>query len=142
MTIADDIGPEIQPAEESVAGSETVDLSKIRYAPTEVPSATPGASAHKEASMLAHEAEQFKKELGLLGIPFGGRSEKPGNISALVICVSLALIFIIYAAERIISVKFGDSVSSFDFDRIFGALTSIITLVLGYLFGSNERSGK
>ena len=120
----------------------TIDLSSITSAPVEVPGADSGPRSQKEATMLAHEAEQFKKELGLLGVPFGGRSEKPGNISALVICACLFFMPVVYGTERYLAVKYGKDAGTFDFERVFTSLTSIITLILGYLFGSNEKSGK
>ena len=110
-----------------------VPLDKIESAPTEP--VTGSLSGKNEQAMFAHEREKFKKELGWLGLPFGGRSEKPGNISALVVVLCFIGLGIIYARPP-------TSESGVTLDRLFGGLTSIITLVLGYLFGSNDRASK
>src|ERR1700704_5491449 len=64
--------------------------------PVEVPDADGQGLAKKEAEALAHEQEYFRKELGWLGKPFGGRAEKPGNISALVIVFCFLAMFVVY----------------------------------------------
>ena len=106
-------------------------LENLKQADAPLPK--PSSRAKDEESMLAHKQKQFVNELGLLGKPFGGRKEKPGNISGLVIVLCFVIIIIVYlnppATE--LGYAFGD---------IFSALMSIITLILGYLFGSNDRS--
>jgi len=111
----------------------TPSLDQIDEAPTEP--VTGSLSGKNEEALFAHERERFKKELGWLGMPFGGRAEKPGNISALVVVLCFAgLAFVYYAPPT--------AASGVTLDRLFGGLTSIITLVLGYLFGSNDRPSK
>lgn len=110
---------------------DAISLEEISSAPPE-PKTKPKGLAKKELDTLAHEAQQFKDELGWLGKPFGGRAEKPGNISALVIVLCFISMVIVYLCPP----KAEHGVT---FERLFGALTSIVTLILGYLFGSNER---
>lgn len=111
---------------------DPISVEEISTSPPEKKTKTKGL-AKKELDLLAHEAQQFKDELGWLGKPFGGRSEKPGNISALVIVCCFVAMIIVY--ENPPKAEHGVT-----FERLFGALTSIITLILGYLFGSNEKS--
>ena len=143
---------ELQPQPTQSAGAETrkteetVPLDRIARgpkAPEELANASVDAKAQKEKDFLAAESERFTKELGWLGRTFGGRREKPGNISALVICMIFAFIFVAFIAEVVANIWFPfTGHSSVPFDRIFTGLTSIVTLILGYLFGSNERSEK
>jgi hypothetical protein len=115
-------------------------IDDIDSAPTDVPNGD-NATGKKEETLLSHERDTFKRELGWLGIPFGGRSEKPGNISALVIILTFSFIALSFASETFIDVKYPDHhPSAMPFERIFSAMTSVITLILGYLFGSNDRS--
>ncbi len=131
----DDDKPEDGPVELPIP---VEDISK---APVEVPGADD--RARKESSALAHEQEQFKKELGWLGHPFGGRTEKPGNISGLVIVLCFVLIAGYYGAERYTAINHPQHAAGMaPFERVFSGLMSIVTLILGYLFGSNERSSK
>ena len=113
------------------AEEETISLDDIVNAPKESTDAPKGL-AKKELDLLGAEAQKFKDELGWIGKPFGGRSEKPGNISALVIVFCFISMVIVYLKPP--TAEYGVT-----FERLFGALTSIITLILGYLFGSNDR---
>ena len=118
------------------AESPPVSLESISKAPVEVPNAGGDTQSQREREQLAHKHAQFKKELGWLGLPFGGRREKPGNISALVIICCFFAMYLVYTQPPAQSL-------GVSFERLFGGLTSIVTLILGYLFGSNERhSGK
>lgn len=117
-------------------------LEDIANAPTEIPSSD-GNSGKKEERLLAHERDTFKSELGIVGRVFGGRSEKPGNISALVLAFSALFLIIAYGTQMYIDVAVPDHHEiTMSFDRIFGGMTSIITLILGYLFGSNGGGDK
>jgi hypothetical protein len=112
-------------------------LEDIAKAPTEIPQ-TDSDSGKKEERLLAHERDTFKVELGIVGRIFGGRSEKPGNISALVLLFSALFLVIAYGTQMYIDINVPDHHEiTMSFDRIFGGMTSIITLILGYLFGSN-----
>ncbi|MCY4300348.1 MAG: hypothetical protein OXC68_01250 [Aestuariivita sp.] len=111
---------------------EKVSLDAIKSAPVNF-SDFQDHNANSELNQLTHEQETFKSELGWLGRLFGGRKEKPGNISglALVACFAFLLIAYIYPSTE------GSGVT---FERIFAGLLSVVTLILGYLFGSNDRS--
>lgn len=90
----------------------------------------PDRMAADEEKMFAHEENMQNAQLGWIGKFWGAKAEKPGNVSAIV-----ALLLAIYLGVLIFvfpgSEKFGD---------VFGGLTSIITLILGYLFGSSDKS--
>jgi hypothetical protein len=78
----------------------------------------------------AHLLKQFERELGLLGKLLGSRQEKPGNISAVVILFSLAgLAWILSSVRPVLSS-----------DHFISSLFSLITLALGYLFGSHQKN--
>ncbi len=62
---------------------KNVPLDAIEKSPVDLPGDSGKATSELEA--LAHERETFRNEPGWLGRPFGGRKEKPGNISGLVI---------------------------------------------------------
>ena len=81
---------------------------------------------------LAHNERNFRNELGWLGRTFGGRREKSGNISGLVICACFVFLIVAYFHPH--KEEMGIS-----FERIFSGLLSVVTLILGYLFGSNDR---
>ncbi len=118
------------------ANQDQISADKIStLPPVEIPDGDSKNLARKESDHLAHEQEYFKKELGWLGRPFGGRSEKPGNISALVIVLCFAAMAIVYMYPD----KLGTGVSV---KEAFQSLMSVVTLILGYLFGSNDRPGK
>ena len=72
-----------------------INISDINTSSMEVPDAQSPMAA-KEQDALAHEAEQFKNELGWLGKPFGVKKEKPGNISGLVIVACFILLAAFY----------------------------------------------
>ena len=111
--------------------SDKVDLDDISSSkPEEI---TPTDSAQAELNLLAAKQKTFEGELGRLGKLFGGRSEKPGNISGLVIVICFLLIFVLLLV-KIEEEKFGMSSGN-----LITAFAGIITLTLGYLFGSNTK---
>jgi hypothetical protein len=114
------------------AASQPVSIDKIATAPVDVPDAGAVNDAKKEAEFL-HQRESFKSELGWLGKPFGGKSEKPGNISALVIVLCFGAMFSVYFFPR----ELGGGIS---LKEAWQSIMSVVTLILGYLFGSNERA--
>jgi hypothetical protein len=126
-------GPE-SPAPATAVRQPPVPIDRIATAPVEIPSGADLNVARKEAEFL-HQREYFKRELGWLGIPFGGRSEKPGNISALVIVLCFAAMFAVYFWP-------GQLGSGISLKEAWQSIMSVVTLILGYLFGSNERSSK
>ena len=111
---------------------ESVSLEAIETTSVHIPEG-PDDKAKSELHHLTHRQKTFKEELGWLGRPFGGRKEKPGNISGLVIVACFALLAVAYLLPP--SENLG-----MEFEQIFSGLLSIVTLILGYLFGSNDRS--
>ncbi len=93
----------------------------------------PSANALAEQEQLAHAQKTFENELGWLGKAFGGRTEKPGNISGLVIVVCFSLLIIVLMSD-FEEEKFGMNASD-----LITIIVGIITLTLGYLFGSNTK---
>jgi hypothetical protein len=114
---------------------KAVSLDRIAAAPVEIPDTGSLGKAKQEAEYLAHQQGMFRKELGWMGHPFGGRSEKPGNISALVIILCFCAMGVVYFFPR----DLGPGIS---LKEAFQSLMSVVTLILGYLFGSNDRAGK
>lgn len=124
----------------------TVPLDSIVNAPPEIEPSTEDQSRAKyelEDLTRTHERERFKSELGWIGKVFGGRNEKPGNISAVVIVLCFVALGIVWYTD--VHVDFYFATHKIDAPiipagHILSGLASIITLVLGYLFGSNNRS--
>lgn len=123
-----------------------VPLESISNAPVEVPKTPSDLSAQLERENLAREYEgrQHARELGWMGKPFGGKNEKPGNISAAVVVLCFLILGVVWATDTWISVNItAKNVEPLmPFERMFSGLMSIITLVLGYLFGSNDKDSK
>lgn len=86
-------------------------------------------TAKQEAAFFAHKESMHKAQLGYVGAVWGSKSEKPGNIAAIVAIVLLffvgVLIFLYHDWD-----KFGETLA---------ILMSTITLILGYLFGSSAK---
>ncbi len=121
-----------------------VPVESIFTTAVEIPSKGSETQSRAESESLAHERKVFEAELGWLGKTFGGRKEKPGNISAIVIVICLLFIALSYATDVIVAVKYTSQNihPAMPFERIFSGLTAIVTLILGYLFGSNESGGR
>lgn len=94
-----------------------------------VPSPKPDRMAVDEEKMFAHEENMQNAQLGWIGKVWGAKSEKPGNVSAII-----AIVFALYLGLLIFYQPTNEK-----FDDIFAGVTSIITLILGYLFGSSDR---
>lgn len=90
------------------------------------------SSATSEDNQFAHAHQTFQSELGQLGKLFGGRKEKPGNISGLVLILCILFIGGAYFSTT--------SEKSDIYEHVFTGLISVVTLILGYLFGSSDRS--
>ena len=90
----------------------------------------PDQTARDEAAFFDYQQKMQNAQLGWIGRIWGSRHEKPGNVSAIIAIILTAYLgfMIFYFSE---SPLFGD---------IFSGLTSIVTLILGYLFGSSDRS--
>lgn len=146
-----DVPPDAAPITEGVdadpsqnSPSPRVSLESITTAPIEIPVTLGDSQAQREKEALAHDRAQFNRELGWLGKPFGGRREKPGNISALVISMCFLIIVIAFGVNVYVDVAYaGRNIQMpIAFDKLFASVTSLITLVLGYLFGSNDKNEK
>jgi len=94
---------------------------------TRVSLPSPGPMAKDEAAMFEHQEKMQDAQLGWVGRIWGSRFEKPGNISAIV-----AIALVLYLGILI----FTDSDNP-KFDDVFSGISTIVTLILGYLFGSS-----
>jgi hypothetical protein len=90
----------------------------------------PDRMAADEEKMFAHDENMQNIQLGWIGKVWGAKSEKPGNVSAII-----ALVLASYLGLLIFWQPENEN-----FSDVFAGITSIITLILGYLFGSSDRS--
>ena len=104
-----------------------VSLEKAQQTTVKPPK--PDRMAADEEKMLGHEENMQNAQLGWIGKIWGAKSEKPGNVSAII-----AILLAVYLGVLI----FGQPQNA-KFDDVFTGLMSIITLILGYLFGSSDR---
>lgn len=91
---------------------------------------------------LKHQQAQFQSELGIVGKIFGGRQEKAGNISAVVLFLCFIALAVAWIAEVGLHVYFATQKidpPSMPFDKVVAGTISVITLVLGYLFGNSSH---
>jgi len=112
--------------------SERVTLKELAEATVQVP--RPDQRATDEQAQFDHKERMQETQLGWVGKIWGSRSEKPGNISAIV-----ALILVLYIGGLLATALFSPNVSFSDVSDALAGVTSIVTLILGYLFGSNDR---
>lgn len=122
---------------------EKIDSGQIAKTPMEGASPSNEYIAVKEAEHTFAN-NQLEKELGFLGRIAGGRGEKPGNVSAFVVA---AAFFLIGVCITVVVLGWFYTINPsglYDVvERIFFSLVSLITLALGYLFGSTDnRSDK
>ncbi|KLI63583.1 hypothetical protein [Aurantiacibacter marinus] len=99
-------------------------LSEAKVSPPK-----PDRKAHNEAAHFAHEENMHKSKLGWVGAVWGSKSEKPGNIAAIVAIVLLGFVGVLifrYSEWEL-------------FSETLTAMMSTISLILGYLFGSSSR---
>lgn len=83
-----------------------------------------------------HNLEIKKKELGWFGIFFGGKELISLNISGM-------LIIFLLITGLLLSYKIYSDKSDLDnVVKIWGIITPIITLTLGYIFGSKNNSNE
>lgn len=107
--------------------SKPVSLAQAQQASVEAPKTD--RLAADEEKFFNHEENMQNAQLGWIGKIWGAKSEKPGNVSAIILIIlALYLGILIFNFSELET--FGD---------IFAGLTSIITLILGYLFGSSDR---
>lgn len=115
--------------------SDTNDLVTVEeLTEATVPVPKPDKLAENERLQFEHAENKQKAELGWVGKIWGSRSEKPGNISAIV-----ALILVLYIGFVLGFALYSERVSLSDVSDTLSGITSIVTLILGYLFGSNDR---
>ena len=107
-----------------------VSLSEARSVKPDI--VEPDPLALKEADNSHAQATQ-RAEQGLIGIVFGSRMEKPGNIAALVVMFSFLMLACAYLA---LPNKDPIPDSYFKLASIF---TGIIGIAMGYLFGSGGK---
>ena len=105
---------------------ETIDLSE--FSRTKVPEPVIDAKTRNERDRFAHVEKMQGAQLGWLGLLWGSASEKAGNIAGF-----LLIILVLYLGIMIFCFP-----ESKIFDDVFGTMTSIVTLILGYLFGKRE----
>ena len=80
----------------------------------------------------SHNKAILKAEGGFVGAVFGSRTEKPGNVALIVILLCFLLIFWVF-------IKIDISINSELFFKLLSIVFGIVTLALGYLFGSSNR---
>jgi hypothetical protein len=97
----------------------------------------PDDIARKELEFW-HAQRTQEAEQGWIGKAFGSKTEKPGNIAALVVLLSFLMIFAAYG----ISALNGKDPSSESFFKITSTFLGVVGLALGYLFGSSSGGGK
>lgn len=105
----------------------TVQSSDIAEAAT--PEPTDPTMARNEAALFAHEQTMHKSKLGWVGAIWGSKSEKPGNVAAIVLIILLIFIGIILLKHTALGDLFSDTLA---------LMMSTVTLILGYLFGSSS----
>lgn len=94
-----------------------------------VPPPKPDHRAASEKDMFAHTESMQKAKLGWVGAVWGSKSEKPGNIAAIV-----ALVLLFFVGVLIFKYRDWDL-----FGETLAIMMSTITLILGYLFGSGGK---
>lgn len=116
-----------------MAGEEELaTLEELAQASVPVPK--PDKMAQNEAEQFRHEERMQETQLGWVGKVWGSRSEKPGNISAIV-----AIILVLYMGILMGASLWGEAKALAEIQDTLSMLSSIVTLILGYLFGSNDR---
>ena len=109
-----------------------IPIEAISTAPAELTKSSSSEDLAKLEAQLLNSHQNFQSELGWIGKVIGGRSEKPGNISLIVLVLVIIAIFCLF---------FMPVNEAVDIGNLSGGLLSIVTLVLGYLFGSNDKDG-
>ena len=106
-----------------------VDLAGAKQLPKPHLDSNSDSVARNERAFFDHEENMQSGHIGWIGKVWGGKYEKPGNISVVVI-----LFLVSYIGLMIFAFP-----TNPHFKDVFMGLTSIITLILGYLFGSSDR---
>jgi len=95
-----------------------------------IPEPQNSSMAKDERALFAHEESMQKSKLGLVGAIWGSKSEKPGNVAAIVLIVLLVFIGYVLYNHKEWAELFSDTIA---------LLMSTVTLILGYLFGSSSN---
>ncbi len=103
-----------------------VTLKKAEQATVSRPPPKPNRMAADEEKMFTHTENMQNAQLGWIGKIWGVKSEKPGNVSAIIALVLAAYLGLLIFWQP----------ENEHFSDVFEGITSIITLILGYLFGS------
>jgi len=94
---------------------------------------SPDELAIQEANN-AHAQATLWAEQGWIGHVLGSKTEKPGNVAAIVIFFCFILLVIGFCV-----LSHGDGKSNEDFFKFTSIITGIVGLALGYLFGSSSQ---
>ena len=100
------------------------------------PADTSGAS--DEEAAFRHEERVQQANLGLIGQVLGSEKEKPGNIAGLVLAALIILVGLLLVGWVIFCMGLQKCAGDNPFLEILASLISIVTLILGYLFGSRK----
>lgn len=95
-----------------------------------------GSAPGQELRSVTGPLAQVRAEKGWIGHIFGARSEKSGNVAGILVLSGLGLIGFAYFLQ---SPPNGPP-QLYPAKDFVGAVVSLITLALGYLFGRNSRT--
>lgn len=76
-------------------------------------------------------SDKAKTDRGLIGSVFGSRENVPNNVAAIIAVAATIALFGVFA--------FGEDNEKLPREKIVSTLVSIITLVLGFLFGRSSK---
>lgn len=107
-------------------------LEQAKAAAAEIPTPKPDGRARDEQRYFDHQESMQKVQLGILGKLWGAKHEKLGNFSGAI----LVILTLYLGAILIVTIV---QENNENFLHIFSGITSIITLILGYLFGSSGQ---
>lgn len=86
-----------------------------------------------DTERAGHEHKMRQLELGWIGRPFGGGAEKSANIAIVTIILCLGISWIIASQLKVATQA--DLLS-----KLVSPFLSLVTLALGYRFGSGKKS--
>ena len=95
-------------------------------------------SAKDEDALFRHKERVQQAELGSIGKILGSEKEKPGNISGLICIALVVLLALLICGWLFICMWSKVCTGQEPFQEIFSGLIAVITLILGYLFGSHK----
>ena len=108
------------------------DTDKISLEEAQKVSVSPprGDTHELDVFKLEHAERTQRVTIGFVGKWFGAGAEKPGNISAI---IALFVLFYLFGLTRYFH-------AHENFMDLIGSAFSILTLILGYLFGSSSHT--